>query len=203
MARGSQVYKLPMSVPTRPHHLRGPILLAQVIELPETMAIRRIILAAALSITALAAPVEERQTCASVYGQCGGTSWTGATCCASGSVCTYGNAYYSQCLPGTASSSSATSSLKTTSSATISSTSKLSSTTTTSKSSSTSTKATTTITGVASTTATYTGNPFSGVQLWANSYYASEISAYAMPSLSAAQASKAAEVAKVPTFQWL
>ncbi|KAG9005393.1 hypothetical protein FRB95_004676 [Tulasnella sp. JGI-2019a] len=33
------------------------------------------------------------------YGQCGGIGWTGPTVCASPYVCTYGNAYYSQCLP--------------------------------------------------------------------------------------------------------
>jgi len=32
------------------------------------------------------------------YGQCGGTGWTGCTGCATGSTCTYSNAYYSQCL---------------------------------------------------------------------------------------------------------
>lgn len=32
------------------------------------------------------------------YGQCGGQGWTGCTACASGSTCTVGNAYYSQCL---------------------------------------------------------------------------------------------------------
>ncbi|KAF8311693.1 acetyl xylan esterase [Clavulina sp. PMI_390] len=32
------------------------------------------------------------------YGQCGGIGWTGPTTCASGSTCTYSNAYYSQCL---------------------------------------------------------------------------------------------------------
>jgi endo-1,4-beta-xylanase len=36
-------------------------------------------------------------TCAALYGQCGGTGWTGATCCASG-TCKYSNAWYSQCL---------------------------------------------------------------------------------------------------------
>jgi hypothetical protein len=36
-------------------------------------------------------------SCSSLYGQCGGIGWTGATCCASG-TCTYSNAYYSQCL---------------------------------------------------------------------------------------------------------
>jgi len=38
----------------------------------------------------------------SAYGQCGGQGWTGPTTCQSGYTCTYSNAYYSQCLPGTA-----------------------------------------------------------------------------------------------------
>ncbi|CAE6437902.1 unnamed protein product [Rhizoctonia solani] len=42
----------------------------------------------------------------SLYGQCGGQGWTGATTCASGSVCTYVNAWYSQCLVATATVSS-------------------------------------------------------------------------------------------------
>lgn len=33
----------------------------------------------------------------------GGIGWTGATTCVSGTVCTVINSYYSQCLPGTAS----------------------------------------------------------------------------------------------------
>ncbi|KAF8498006.1 endoglucanase [Gautieria morchelliformis] len=37
-----------------------------------------------------------------VYGQCGGTGWTGPTTCVSGSTCTLSNPYYSQCLPGAA-----------------------------------------------------------------------------------------------------
>jgi len=37
-----------------------------------------------------------------VWGQCGGTGWGGPTTCASGSVCTYSNQYYSQCIPGAA-----------------------------------------------------------------------------------------------------
>ncbi|KAG9029373.1 hypothetical protein FRB95_005380 [Tulasnella sp. JGI-2019a] len=32
------------------------------------------------------------------YGQCGGIGWTGPTTCVSGTTCTVGNAYYSQCL---------------------------------------------------------------------------------------------------------
>nr|AMK37824.1 endoglucanase [Inonotus obliquus]AMK37825.1 endoglucanase [Inonotus obliquus] len=43
----------------------------------------------------------------SLYGQCGGIGWSGATACVSGSVCTELNPYYSQCLPGTATTSSA------------------------------------------------------------------------------------------------
>ncbi|KAJ3212554.1 hypothetical protein HDU82_000493 [Entophlyctis luteolus] len=37
------------------------------------------------------------QVCAILYGQCGGSGWTGPTCC-SASTCTYSNPYYSQCL---------------------------------------------------------------------------------------------------------
>ncbi|KAJ5087278.1 hypothetical protein N7456_010894 [Penicillium angulare] len=32
------------------------------------------------------------------YGQCGGSGWTGATTCVSGTTCTYFNDWYSQCL---------------------------------------------------------------------------------------------------------
>ncbi|RXW21694.1 hypothetical protein EST38_g4163 [Candolleomyces aberdarensis] len=35
-----------------------------------------------------------------IYGQCGGTGWTGDTTCVSGAVCTKVNDFYSQCLPG-------------------------------------------------------------------------------------------------------
>ncbi|KAL9048488.1 MAG: hypothetical protein Q9162_007703 [Coniocarpon cinnabarinum] len=45
----------------------------------------------------------------SVYGQCGGTGWSGATTCAAGSTCVMLNPYYSQCQPGVASSTLATS----------------------------------------------------------------------------------------------
>jgi hypothetical protein len=38
----------------------------------------------------------------SAYGQCGGIGWSGATTCVSGYVCTYSSEYYSQCIPGTA-----------------------------------------------------------------------------------------------------
>ncbi|KAF7716125.1 Endo-1,4-beta-D-glucanase [Penicillium ucsense] len=51
-------------------------------------------LVALLSISAAAVA---QQT---AWGQCGGQGWTGPTSCASGYTCTYSNAYYSQCLPG-------------------------------------------------------------------------------------------------------
>ncbi|MCJ1448612.1 MAG: hypothetical protein MMC23_009129 [Stictis urceolatum] len=37
-------------------------------------------------------------SCVAKYAQCGGTGWSGSTCCASGSSCTAANQYYSQCL---------------------------------------------------------------------------------------------------------
>lgn len=48
-----------------------------------------------------------------------------------------------------------------------------------------------------------TGNPFSGKQIYANPYYASEINNLAIPSLPASQQAQASAVAKVGTFQWL
>ncbi|KAH8771779.1 glycoside hydrolase family 6 protein [Diaporthe sp. PMI_573] len=166
------------------------------------MAVKSVLLAA-LAGMALAAPVEERQNCGTTYSQCGGIGWSGATCCASGSSCNKVNDYYSQCLPGSAASSStaATTSTTTTTAAPSSTTSRAS--TTTAGSATTSVKPSTTIPGGAGTTASYSGNPFQGVNQWANSYYASEVSSLAIPSLSAAMATKAAAVAKVPSFQWL
>ncbi|KIK70278.1 glycoside hydrolase family 3 protein [Collybiopsis luxurians FD-317 M1] len=58
----------------------------------------------------------------SVWGQCGGIGWSGATACVSGSTCTVINPYYSQCLPGAASSAPSSTSTPT-SSSTVSSTS--------------------------------------------------------------------------------
>ncbi|QSZ35586.1 hypothetical protein DSL72_008456 [Monilinia vaccinii-corymbosi] len=37
------------------------------------------------------------------WGQCGGKGWTGATTCVSGFTCIYQNDWYSQCVPGSAS----------------------------------------------------------------------------------------------------
>ncbi|KAF8070143.1 hypothetical protein FPV67DRAFT_1606850 [Lyophyllum atratum] len=36
------------------------------------------------------------------WGQCGGQGWSGPTTCVAGYTCTVSNQYYSQCLPGTA-----------------------------------------------------------------------------------------------------
>ncbi|KAI0517441.1 1, 4-beta cellobiohydrolase [Xylaria bambusicola] len=148
------------------------------------------LLLAALSAAALAVPfesvVEERQNCAAQYGQCGGIGWSGATCCVSGSTCVAQNDYYSQCLAGasTTTTRATTTRASTTTSATR--TTNTGATTTTSR-------ASTTGTGAAS------GNPFSGVTMWANSFYASEVSAYAVPTMGAG----AAAVGKVPSFMWM
>ncbi|KAF7296256.1 Glycoside hydrolase [Mycena chlorophos] len=72
------------------------------------------------------------QTTVPVYGQCGGIGYTGSTVCASGSYCYDQNPYYSQCIPGTTSTSStSTHSTTTTSSSTTSKSTTTSSTSTT------------------------------------------------------------------------
>ncbi|RWA09207.1 hypothetical protein EKO27_g5917 [Xylaria grammica] len=43
------------------------------------------------------------------WGQCGGINWDGPNTCVSGYVCSVLNEYYSQCIPGTATTSSASS----------------------------------------------------------------------------------------------
>ncbi|KAF3916598.1 hypothetical protein ABW20_dc0103372 [Dactylellina cionopaga] len=47
--------------------------------------------------SALAAGAAAQQT---LYGQCGGIGWTGASSCVAGAACTSYNAYYFQCVPG-------------------------------------------------------------------------------------------------------
>nr|AGV05128.1 glycoside hydrolase family 6 protein [Corynascus sepedonium] len=168
---------------------------------------KALLLTAALAATALAAPViEERQNCASVWGQCGGNGWQGATCCASGSSCVAQNQWYSQCLPG----SQVTTSNVPSSTSTSKSSSSTSTRTSTGNGGGSSTTTpppvsspTTSIPGGASATASYSGNPFSGVQLWANDYYSSEVHTLAIPSMTGTLAAKASAVAKVPSFQWL
>ncbi|KAF8184550.1 CEL4a mannanase [Mycena galopus ATCC 62051] len=65
-----------------------------------------------------------------IFGQCGGENWTGPVTCATGSVCTFQNAFYSQCLPGTAT-TSATSTVTSTTSIVKSTTSTVTSATST------------------------------------------------------------------------
>jgi len=98
----------------------------------------------------------------SLYGQCGGTGWSGATSCVSGSVCTYSNAYYSQCLPGTATSVKSTTS-STSVKPTTTSTTSVKATTTTTSVKSTSTVATSTSTAPSSSTGTATKFKYFGV----------------------------------------
>ncbi|KAJ5185683.1 1 4-beta cellobiohydrolase [Penicillium cf. griseofulvum] len=52
-------------------------------------------------------------------------------------------------------------------------------------------------------TPTAAGNPFEGHQLYANSYYASEVSAYALPVMTGEAKAGAEAAAKVPSFYWL
>jgi O-glycosyl hydrolase len=55
---------------------------------------------AGVSTTSRAAATTSRASsgnCAALYGQCGGSGWTGATCCAQG-TCKFSNDWYSQCL---------------------------------------------------------------------------------------------------------
>lgn len=48
-----------------------------------------------------------------------------------------------------------------------------------------------------------TGNSFSGYQLYANSFYASEVTTSALPSMTGTAAAAASKVAEVPSFYWL
>ncbi|KAJ7138469.1 CEL4a mannanase [Mycena crocata] len=60
--------------------------------------IRSTLLILALSLTTTLAQ-------SPIFGQCGGQGWTGPTTCATGSACVFSNPFYSQCLPGAATSS--------------------------------------------------------------------------------------------------
>ncbi|KAF8871533.1 endoglucanase [Gymnopilus junonius] len=57
-------------------------------------------------LSALSTPVVSQ---VAVWGQCGGQYYSGPTTCDSGSTCVFSNPYYSQCLPGTATTSTPTS----------------------------------------------------------------------------------------------
>ncbi|KAJ3482364.1 hypothetical protein NLI96_g7024 [Meripilus lineatus] len=64
-----------------------------------------------LYIFTLTAVVNAQQP---TWAQCGGNGWTGGTTCVSGTVCTFLNDWYSQCIPGTAAPSSSSSAPSTT-----------------------------------------------------------------------------------------
>ncbi|KAI8802993.1 RlpA-like double-psi beta-barrel-protein domain-containing protein-containing protein [Cladochytrium replicatum] len=116
-----------------------------------------VIIAALIALSAV--PSSLAQSCSALYGQCGGINWTGATCCSSG-VCTVLNPYYSQCLPGSAGSTSTTT--RATSATTTTTRATTTTTTTTTRATTTTTRATTTTTTTttarATTTTTQGGN---------------------------------------------
>jgi chitinase len=45
------------------------------------------------------APTNGNTPCAPLWGQCGGTSWNGPTCCAAGAKCDTQSVWYAQCVP--------------------------------------------------------------------------------------------------------
>ncbi|KAL2867687.1 putative cellobiohydrolase [Aspergillus lucknowensis] len=146
-------------------------------------------LTSSLTLSLLLPAIQAQQT---LWGQCGGTDWRGATNCVDGATCSTINQYYAQCVPGRATSTTLTT---TTTSRTTTATSVTSTT-------STSTRTTTS----AAVTATASGNPFSGYQLYVNPYYSSEVHSIAIPSLTGTQTSlkaAATAAAEVPSFVWL
>lgn len=95
------------------------------------------------------------------------------------------NDYYSQCLPGSAT--------------TTSTSAKVTGTTT----SSVKTGSTTATTSAASSTATPPADdPYDGYTVYLSPYYAAEVAAAVATITDSSLAEKAAQVAKVPTFTW-
>ncbi|KAJ3837483.1 cellulase CEL6B [Lentinula raphanica] len=117
-----------------------------------------------------------------LYGQCGGIGWSGATTCVSGATCTVVNAYYSQCLPSSASSSTPP----------PTSTSSTGTGTTTSSAP-----------GSTGTTTPVAGNPFEGYEIYLSPYYANEVANAVTQISDPTTAAAAATVANIPTFIWL
>ncbi|TKX25837.1 glycosyl hydrolases family 6 protein [Elsinoe australis] len=125
-----------------------------------------------------------------VYGQCGGINWSGTGTCDAGTVCSKINDYYSQCIPGTASTTLAT---------TTRVTNPPGGTTTTRTVNPSTTAGSPTTTAPPSSS----GNIFLGKQYYANPYYASEVNSLAIPSLPASLIPAASAVAKIGSFVWL
>ncbi|KAK6503851.1 hypothetical protein TWF481_008857 [Arthrobotrys musiformis] len=85
----------------------------------------------------------------SLWGQCGGIGWTGATSCSgSGIVCSTLNPYYAQCLSGTAQTTTSTTTTRTTTAATTPATTPATTTQTTTLRTSTTTSVAPTGTGL-------------------------------------------------------
>ena len=119
-----------------------------------------------LALVALPAALAQQ----TVWGQCGGQGWSGATTCASGSACIVLNPYYSQCQPSTASTTKSTvaSTTRTTTSAPPppSSTSAQSSTTSCTTTLTISTASQTTSAGTGSASGTGPGSTLQNNYLW-------------------------------------
>ncbi|KAF3163380.1 hypothetical protein EYR41_008846 [Orbilia oligospora] len=98
----------------------------------------------------------------SAYGQCGGNGWTGPTTCVSGYYCFYQNDWYSQCIPGSATTTRA-STASTTSSSTSS---KITSVATTTASTTSLSRTTTTTTRTTTSSSGPTSSPGSAIQHW-------------------------------------
>ncbi|EPS39620.1 hypothetical protein H072_6567 [Dactylellina haptotyla CBS 200.50] len=167
----------------------------------------------ALSALALLSTAAAQQT---LWGQCGGIGWTGATNCVAGAACSTLNPYYAQCLSASGQQTTTTTTTRTTTPATTTARTTTTSSTTTSRTTTTSsrtttptsttrtttpgstTRTTTTTTPVVTTRTTtggggnpggaitLTGNPFAGRTMYANAYYSSEVFSLAVPSMVAA-----------------
>jgi cellulose 1,4-beta-cellobiosidase len=129
-------------------------------------------------------------------GQCGGKGWSGATTCVTGWTCTVSNEYYSQCLPGAATTSTRP---ITTSSTTTRSTS---STTTRPVSTSSGTTSAPSSTTTGGTTPAPNGNPYTGRSVYVSPYYAAEVEAAAATITDASLKAKYAKIQNTPTFIW-
>ncbi|KAK6337056.1 hypothetical protein TWF718_009842 [Orbilia javanica] len=76
--------------------------------------ITKALLLALMGSGSLASPLLGQRACSNLYEQCGGSGWTGPTCCNAGSVCKYSNDWYSQCLAGSAATTTTTTTRATT-----------------------------------------------------------------------------------------
>ncbi|KAJ5489331.1 1-4-beta-D-glucan cellobiohydrolase C [Penicillium diatomitis] len=131
-----------------------------------------------------------------IWGQCGGSGYSGPTACPAQATCSTQNPYYAQCIPGSGNGGGGA----TTTTTTAGQTTRTTMATTTTKATTTSAGGS----GGSTTTAPPSkGNPFAGYQPYANPYYSSEVVSLAIPSLPASLAPKASAVAKVPSFVWL